>query len=224
MPPQIQHLLSGTLPAFASALYESMRDWQALIACLLVIAAVHSYHRVMVRIVKRKTETIIQTTQLALQASNAALQKELADLRTQLVSQEAPQSEPPFKAPDLASHSTARMRLDTLRRSLRRVLAELSVSDGVAKGRLQELQASVATFEFGALNSENFTKNGRGVLARLQSELTQLQTQAIDEKDGKRIWDSLVHINRLAKQLDSEIETRSTALAASAAIAMAKAE
>jgi hypothetical protein len=206
----------------ASIIYDAIRDWQTLIACVVVLAAIQYYHFATVRVVKRKADALARAMLHTLDISSGALRKEIADLMARPVPQFPAKSETHVAQSGAATNSVTRARLDALRRSLRAALGELSVSGGVGKGRVSELYAKVASFDFTDLKSEMFAQSAGNTLGKLQDALAGLKTQTVEEMGVRRMWDALVHINRLARQLEAELEGHARTSAVPVAVAKAE--
>jgi hypothetical protein len=222
MPLEIQKFFVLTLPAAVSIIYQVIRDWQVLIAGMLVVGALHYYHAAVIRAVRDMKDAVSRSARQAVDESNRALRREVMDLKAQLTYQPWQETNPKTQQPRQAASGDVRIRLDALRRSLRLVLGELSVSGGAVKDKLPAVYNRVALHDFDDLDPNMFEKGVGEALGKLQAALTELKKQPIEETGGTPIWDSLVQINRLAKHLESKLATNATAQTVPASMARAE--
>jgi len=215
-----EFLLFHILPIAVAQLYDWVREWQILIAVILVLAFLHFWARTILRAARKAAREEVQTETRGLDAGLKLLRRHVderveaprqtaaaapAPARPEVVRPPQPATPPPAP-PQLDSHAA----IEQLRQAIRLALGSIPVSDGPLSPDGVRLYRSA----IGALANARISPEEReGVPGQILAELTALE-QAFPPQSCRQAWQSLVKVNTLAREFHEPPQTRAEALAA----------
>ena len=189
--------LFQVLPAAASSVYEFAKEWQTLIAGLLVIVAARYFFNAMLRSSRMMAEAVIRSARIAADSTRAPREEAGSPA-------EDPVPVAPLlgavPAPHVPAGANLGERLDALRNAVRTALAAIPTSGNEIGIKGAALYGRVATFTFDDLDPGMFDRGALSVFRELQTCLDALRLDAGDA-DARQAWERLVRINKLAREL-----------------------
>ncbi len=190
------------LPTAFGLIYDWAKEWQTLIAALLVIFAARIFARAIIRssrIVAHAMMRIHEAPTVQPVGVTSVESKEPMRARELPLSEALPRQHAEVE-PDLV------VRLETLRNAVRSALAATPVTDGMLSDKGIELCTKVVSV---SLEDSDFVSSvdepSRSVLQELKTALDALRVELAGGMDIRQVWESLVHVNRLARELQSKI-------------------
>jgi hypothetical protein len=186
--------LFQVLPAAASSVYEFAKEWQTLIAALLVVLAARYFFNAMLRSSRLMAEAVIHSARIAADSTTAPRKmpapREIAPVSTLLGS----------AAGQVPASANLGDRLESLRDAVRSALAAIPTSGNEIGIKGAALYGRVATFTFDDLDPGDLDRGTLSVFRELQTCLDALRLDSGDA-DARQAWERLVRINKLARDL-----------------------
>lgn len=207
-----EFVLFHVLPIAVSQIYDWIREWQILVAVILVLLFLHLWTRTILRAARRAAKETVQTETRAFDASLKLLRQQL-EAKPERVKKaaEAPRRPEPVQAPQPVE---ARAAVETLRQAIRLALGTIPMSDEPLSPSSERLYKAA----IGALDDTGVefpAELRQGVLGQLLSELGELR-QAFPPQSCRQAWQSLVKVNALAREFHEPSSTRTQAVGTSA--------
>jgi hypothetical protein len=205
------------MPIAFSEIYDWIKDWQVLIAAVLIIAAGRTWVNALTRGHLHIAHSVAQSSRHLIEAlagreppEQASVPAPAPGMRGIIPSRIAPSTEraslrEPTIAPGpvpAAQPAEAGARLDALRDVIRLALSIIPVSEIPLSGQGARLYQKIADFSFDDLRAAGSGNPDRERLtADLESELAALRGHEPEEIDCRTAWQSLVRINGLSREL-----------------------
>ena len=195
--------LFQVLPGVVVALYEFVKDWQTLIAGLLVIVAARYFFNAMLRSSRMMAEAVIRSARLAADSTRPPARAMNASANDAGAAGAAASLLGSGPDPHGPADTNLGTRLDALRMAVRSALAAIPTSGNEIGVKGAALYGRVATFSFDDLESGGLDRGALAVFRELQTSLDALRLDSGDA-DARQAWERLVRINKLARELHAK--------------------
>src|SRR5438270_12361855 len=190
--------------------YEWIRQWQILLAAILLIFALAHFGRTMIEAFRELAEVVTRSARIsAVTSANRALPYTASQA---IPDKEKREPVPPPISERKSLHSGAKVsqassptdllrRLDALRNAIRVALAAIPPAQSKIGEKGLKLYADVAAVSLGDVANILTDRETLALARKLEGALAQLRLEAGDGLDPRLAWESLARINRLARAL-----------------------
>ena len=200
-------ILLHVLPIAISQIVDWVREWQILIAALILLIFFHFWTRGILRAAREAAKETVLTETRGFDAGLKLLRRQIeASTDAQKVSAVVPKIAEPARGGAVASAETARPEpvadgnaaVERLRQAIRLALSTLPTSDEP----LPQVSLRLYRAAIDGLDDAGPDLDGRGrqeVLEQIRAELAALK-QAFPPQSCRLAWQSLVKVNTLARE------------------------
>lgn len=209
----VEFFFTHVLPIAVSQIYDWLRDWQTLVAVVLVVLAGQLWARFILKSARKAARETVQSETRAIDASLKLLRRQI-DLRSEqgARSQPVPAPRPSEPPPGGAACADGRVAVGQLRQAIRLALGTIPLSDDSLSPEGERLYKAA----IGSLSGLRLPPNARsGVLGQILTDLSALE-QDFPPISCRQAWQALVRVNALAREFDEPPLTRAQVLAAGA--------
>lgn len=206
-------LLFHILPIAVAQLYDWAREWQILIAVILVLAFLHLWARTILRAARRAAREEAQSEARGLNAGLKLLRRHIDERLgapvTAALAQPAVRSavkppSAPSAPPPLDSHAA----IEQLRQAIRLSLGSIPVSDGpLSPDGVRLYKAAICALG----NAQISPEEREGVFGQILDELATLERE-FPPQSCRQAWQSLVKVNTLAREFHEPPRARAETL------------
>lgn len=204
---RMRDYLFHVMPSAGFALYEFVKEWQTLIAGVLVILAARYFFEAMLKSSRLMAEAVIHSARIAGDLEKGT-QRESPPSRAAL----APQPMLGVPAPGHPPAGTSLGgRLDALRDAVRSALAAIPTNGNDIGLKGAALYGRVATFTFDDVDPAPFDQGALATFRELQTCLDALRLDSNKVSDARQAWERLVRINKLARELRGKVPSEGAA-------------
>jgi hypothetical protein len=212
-----EFILLHVLPIAVSQIYDWVREWQILVAALILLIFFHLWTRAVLRAARQAARETVQAEARTFDARLKLLRRQIEakpDMPKEggvpdahnLPSPARREPQQPAAATDL------REAVERLRQAIRLALSTIPLSDEpLAPGSLRLYRAAIHGLDDAGIESEG--ARGQGVLEQICAELSALK-QTFPPQSCRQAWQSLVKVNTLAREFHEPPLTRAEAIAA----------
>lgn len=222
IPASLDVFLMESVPDALLICYQWVREWQTLLAVILLIFALDHYSRAIIEAFRDLAEVVTRSTRIS-SVTSASRATPYAE------SQAAPYREklepaPPFPGgtslhpgetfsqPGHATSSNDLLgRLDALRNAIRVALAAIPPTQSKIAEKGLKLYGDVAVISLGDVGSILTDQETLALGQELEGALAELQFETADGLDPRLAWESLARINRVARALQIKMNSSSGA-------------
>jgi hypothetical protein len=220
-----EFILLHVLPIAVSQIYDWVREWQILVAALIMLIFFHAWTRAILRAARQAARETVHAETRGIDASLKLLRRQIE------VKPEAPKPAAEPKAttepaspiavrrePQQPAAPDNRAAVERLRKAIRLALSTIPLSDEpLPRGSLRLYQAAIHALDDAGVASDRTSGGleGRGVLEQIGAELSALK-QSYPPQSCRQAWQSLVKVNTLAREFHDPPLTRAEAMAAGA--------
>lgn len=199
------------LPIAISQIYDWLRDWQTLVAVVLVLLVGQVWSRMILKSARKAARETVQSETRAIDAGLKLLRRQI-ELRNDQGARPHPMPAPrPAHIPPSGPPSgDGRVAVGQLRQAIRLALGTIPLSDDSLSPDGERLYKAA----IGSLSGQAFPADARsGVLGQILTDLSALE-QDFPPISCRQAWQSLVKVNALAREFDEPPLTRAQVLAA----------
>jgi hypothetical protein len=197
IPASLDVFLIESLPNALLTAYEWVREWQTLLAAVLLIFALGHFCRAIIEAFGNLAEVVIRSTRIsAVISSSRAIpsNRETRELAR-------PRSHAGEKLSQARSSTDLLGRLDALRNAIRVALAAIPPTQNKIDEKGLKLYSNIAVMSFGDVGDVLSDQESRDLGQELEGALTELRCETGNGLDPRLVWESLARVNRLARAL-----------------------
>ena len=217
MPASLDVFLIETAPNALLIAYEWVREWQILLAAILLIFAIAHFSRAMIEAFRDLAVVVTRSTRMSAvtsasriapyAASRIAPYKEKRKTALPPVSERSSlHPDEKFSQADRPAQSTDLLgRLDALRNAIRVALAAIPPTQSKIAEKGLKLYGDVAAISLGDIAGILTDQETLALVQELEGALGELRFETGDGLDPRLAWESLARINRLARALQIQM-------------------
>ena len=223
MPASLDVFLIETAPNALLIAYEWVREWQILLAAILLIFAMARFSRAMIEAFHDLAVVVTRSTRISAVTSASRIAPYTAS-RAAPYTEKRKAAPPPvsgrsslhpdekFSQADHRAPSTDLLgRLDALRNAIRVALAAIPPTQSKIAEKGLKLYGDVAAISLGDVAGILKDQETLAVGQELEGALAELRFETGDGLDPRLAWESLARINRLARTLQMKMTSSKAA-------------
>ena len=219
IPASLDVFLIESLPNALLTAYEWIREWQILLAAVLLIFALDHFCRAIIEAFRDLAEVVTRSTRISAvtsasravpyAASRAVPYKEKREPALPPISERSSlHPGEKFSQADQAPSSTDLLgRLDALRNAIRVALAAIPPTQSKIGEKGLKLYSNIAVMSFGDVGAILTDQETLDLGQELEGALAELRFETGDGLDPRLVWESLARVNRLARALQIKVSS-----------------